>query len=134
MTEEEEERFRLTGLLPRGRRWEPLDEGLDEHKMAHAVYEAWMEREYRVYDRNRYYGRISVGHSTTNRDEPTIEFESFTGNYFRYVWSKDYPVYPAFRRAQEEEPEDEGDGPVPVETAPRERFKSFAEAEAEKED
>ena len=65
MTEEEEERFRLTGLLPRGRRWEPLDEDLDEHKTAHTVYEAWMEKEFRIFDHGDYYGTIIRGHSYT---------------------------------------------------------------------
>ena len=87
MTEEEETKFRMKGLLPRGRRWEPLDADLDEHKMAHAVHEAWMEREFAVYDRTTYYGRISVGSTTNDRSEPTIEFESYTSRlyYFRYV-------------------------------------------------
>ena len=135
MTEEEEERLRMKGLLPRGRRWEPLDEDLDEHKMAHAVYEAWMEKEYRVYDSNRYYGRICVGHTYTDRTEPVIEFESFSGRlyYFRYVGSEEYPNRREFRRAQDEEPEDEGDEPEQVQLRPRERFRTFAEAEAEEE-
>ena len=69
MTEEEETRFRMNGLLPRGRRWEELDEDTDEHKMACAVYDTWIERNFRVFDEHRYYGRITVGHCYDDRTE-----------------------------------------------------------------
>ena len=125
----------MRGLLPRGRRWEELDEDIDEHKMACAVYDTWIERNFRVFDEHRYYGRITVGHCYDDRTEPTIEFESWTGRlyYFRYSWSSTYPTHREFRRAQEEEPEDEGDEPEHTQREPRERFRTFSEAAAEEE-